>query len=180
MNPRSFLLPLLCLVLVPARADEEPSGRGKKPGLTSKLLMPWKFFRGESEPANQAAAAKWKQLALTVRIEPLPVSLSETRQLKVTLQLANKGKRLAQLEFPTTQRIEVLIRNATGKMVEQWSEDQSFAQELTLVAINPGERLEYSVSVSTRDLVAGQTYSVEAFFPNYEQLKATKTFVPAK
>ncbi len=117
---------------------------------------------------------------MTVRVEPLPVMLSETRQLKVTLQLVNKGKKLAQLEFPTTQRIEVLVRNSLGKMVEQWSEDQSFAQELTLVAVNPGERLEYSVSVSTRDLVAGQSYTVEAFFPNYEQLKATKAFIPEK
>ncbi len=179
MNARLIFLLALCLSLASAGASEEPGSVEKKPGLGSKLMMPWKFFQ-HSGPRPNEAAAKWKQLAMTVRLEPQPLSLSETRQLKVTLQLVNKGGKLVQLDFPTTQRIEVLVRNGAGKMIEQWSEDQSFAQELTLVAINPGERLEYSVTVSTRDLAAGQTYFVDAFFPNYEQLKATKSFMPEK
>ena len=46
--------------------------------------------------------------------------------------------------------------------------------------MNPGERLEYTVPVSTRELAAGETYTIEGFFPNYEQLKATKTITPEK
>jgi Intracellular proteinase inhibitor len=167
-----FLLPLLvCFSLASAAASEE--GAREKPGMMTRFLN---IFRGSSEPR----AANWKRLSLTMRVQPLPVKLSETRQLKVSLQLANRSKRLIQLEFPTTQRIEVLVRNADGKMVEQWSEDQSFAPEPTIVAINPNERLEYIVSVSTRDMVAGQPYMIEGFFPNYEQLKVSQTIVPEK
>ena len=96
------------------------------------------------------------------------------------MTLANKGKKLVQLEFPTTQRIEVLVQNKAGKRVVQWSEDQAFTAEPTLVAINPGERLEYSANVPTRDLAAGETYTLEAFFPNYETLRKTRDLTPEK
>ena len=102
------------------------------------------------------------------------------RSLKVTLQLVNKGRKMAQLEFPTSQRIEVLVKNAAGKTVEQWSEDQAFTNDPTVETINPGERLEYSASIATRDLAAGQSYTIEAFFPNYEPLRTSKTLVPEK
>ncbi len=159
-----------------AGVPEKPE---KKPGLTQRLLKPWTFFHS-TDGAAAKGGVNWKQLALTVSLDPIPLKLSETRQIKVTLHLRNQGKRLEQLEFPTTQRIEVLVKNASGKTVEQWSEDQSFASEPTLVAINPNERLEYTVSISTRDLTVGQTYSVEAFFPNYEHLKAVTTLTPEK
>ena len=85
-----------------------------------------------------------------------------------------------QLDFPTTQRIEVLVKNKAGKTIVRWSEDQAFANEPTLVAINPGERLEYTATVSTRDLVAGETYTVEAFFPSYEALRQNRALTPEK
>ena len=112
--------------------------------------------------------------------EPLAPKLGDTRQLTVTLRLENKGKRLVQLDFPTTQRIEVLVRNTAGKLVEQWSEDQAFQNEPGLVAINPRERLEYTATVSTRDFAADQDYIVEGFFPNYENLRATVKVTPVR
>jgi hypothetical protein len=89
----------------------------------------------------------------------------------VTQTLTNRSGKLAQLDFPTSQRIEVLIKAKNGQRLLQWSEDQAFTNEPTLVTINPGERLEYSVNVSTRDLAAGGTYPVEGFFPNFEQFR---------
>jgi hypothetical protein len=171
---RTFLLIIaICFCAMPLRASEEPSS-DEKPGKVSRFFKIFRFGKG-SEKGSQAT---WKKLVLNMNVEPMPIKLSETRQMKVTLQLANRTKRLVQLEFPTTQRIEVLLRSKTGKLVEQWSEDQAFANEPTLVTINPGERLEYTVNVSTRDLSAGQTYTIEGFFPNYEQLKVTKTISP--
>lgn len=120
------------------------------------------------------------KLMIGMTVEPHPLKLTDTRQLKVTVVLANKSSKLVQLEFPTTQRIEVLVRNANGKLVEQWSEDRTFANEPGLRAINPGERLEYAATLSTRDLVAGQSYTVEALFPNYESLRLQKTVTPEK
>jgi hypothetical protein len=180
MKLRHAIPLLICISAASARASEEPGRGSGKPSVASRILKPWTMFRGSSNKERKQGTASWKDLALTTTLDPVLVKLSETRQIKVTLRLTNDGKRLQQLSFPTTQRIEVLVRNDAGKLVEQWSEDQSFTDEPTLVAINPGERLEYSVSISTRDMVAGQSYSIEAFFPNYDHLKAVKTIVPEK
>jgi len=174
MPLRVLLLLVFSLTALPASASEE-SAEGRKPGFFSRFFNP---FHGSGDSKTQTV--NWKQLIMTMNVEPLPLKLGETRQMKVTLRLLNKSKRLVQLEFPTTQRIEVLLRSQTGKMVEQWSEDQVFANEPTLVTINPGERLEYSANIATRDLTAGQSYTVIGYFPNFEQLKATKLIVPEK
>ena len=176
--------PALCALLaafaLTARAAEETPTAPPKPGLVHRLLHP---FGGS--PAAPADAPKKKDVSLkgleiNLTAEPAVAKLSETREIKVTVTLANKGKKLIQLEFPTTQRIEVLVKNKAGKRVVQWSEDQAFTAEPTLVAINPGERLEYSANVPTRDLAAGETYTVEAFFPNYETLRKTRDLTPEK
>lgn len=184
MHLRLLLPALIFATFASAQASEDSSKKEHKGKATivEKLLQPWKYF-GKSKDgtaAHPADAVTWKDLGLSMIVAPQPLKLTENRVVKVTLQLSNKGRKLVQLEFPTTQRIEVLVRNSAGKLVEQWSEDQSFANEPTLVAINPGERLEYSVSVSTRDLAAGEKFFIDAFFPNYEQLKATTQIVPEK
>jgi len=171
-----FIIWILLTVSAPLRASEEPSAEHQKPGMMSRFFN---IFRG-SHDRGEAPSASWKRLELTMSVEPLPLDLGETRQLKVTLRLANKSKRLVQLDFPTTQRIEVLVRNRNGKLVEQWSEDQAFNNEPTLVTINPGERLEYSANVATRDMVAGEPQTIIGYFPNYDQLKATQVIVPKK
>ena len=167
------LLAALCLGLAvaPAFAAEESSG-ARKPGMFSRLLDV--FHKPQGRGKNT------RQLVLTMAVTPQPLSVSEVRQMTVMLRLVNKGGKLVQLEFPTTQRIEVLVRAKGGKLVEQWSEDQSFTNEPTLVTINPGERLEYSVSVSTRDLVPGEPFTVEGFFPNFEELRASTALIPQK
>jgi hypothetical protein len=173
MQSRLLLFLALFVVAAPLRASEENSGDREKPGVVTRFFN---LFRGsrDREPVS------WKRLVLTMSVEPTPVKLGETRQIKVTLRVTSKSKRLVQLDFPTTQRIEVLVRNQAGKLVEQWSEDQAFANEPTLVTINPGERLEYSVNIATRDMNPGQPYTVIGYFPNFEQLKASRVIVPEK
>lgn len=172
----SLALCALAMLAVPsAHAAEEAPAPQKKPGLIHRLLHP--FGGGGTEKKNKEKSGK---LTVDMKLAPLPLKLSAANRLKVTLTLMNHSKKLAQLEFPTSQRIEVLVKNSAGKMVEQWSQDQSFASEPTVVAINPGERAEYAVEVATRDLAAGQTYTVLAFFPNHESLKVEKTIVPEK
>ncbi len=158
-------------------------GAPPHPGLFNRIFHTLHLSEdkeAEKKKAEEKPAATWSHLALLMTIEPQPLKLPETRQMKVTLKLENRSKKLVQLEFPTTQRIEVLVKNQEGKMVEHWSEDQAFSNDPGTVAINPGERVEYSASVATRDLSPGNTYTVEAFFPNYEALHAAKTIEPAK
>ena len=144
----------------------------KKPGIVHRVLHP---FGGKSGGAKNAG-----RLAVEMKLSPLPLKLAESNRLKVTLTLVNHGKKLAPLEFPTSQRIEVLIKNSAGKTIEQWSQDQAFTSEPTVVTINPGERAEYAVEVATREMSAGQRYTVQGFFPKYDTLKAEQTLVPEK
>lgn len=188
MNFRPLLCAVLALACLPLHAAEDKKKKNATVSQegwlkrTGKALWPFGKKPGDPEvapPAKGSQAGKeWKQLVPTISIDPTPLKLSDVRTMKVTLQLANRGKKLAQLEFPTTQRIEVLVKDATGKRIEQWSEDQAFQNEPTLVAINPAERLEYTATVATRELKAGQVYTVEGFFPNFEQLRATKQITP--
>jgi hypothetical protein len=113
-------------------------------------------------------------------MDPKVLKLSEIHEFKATVTLINKGANIVQMEYPTSQRIEVIIKTKAGKLVEQWSEDQAFVNEPSLVAINPKERVEYPVTLATRDLVAGENYILEAFFPNYETMRTELAFIPEK
>lgn len=153
-----------------------PAPATPKPSVMHRLLHP---FGGPAAP-EATKDASLKNLEMGAGVEPPAPRLSETREVKVTVTLANKGRKLAQLAFPTNQRIEVLLKDKTGRKLVQWSEDQAFFAEPTLITINPGERLEYAATVSTRDLVAGETYTLEAFFPNLPELHRTLGLAPVK
>jgi hypothetical protein len=172
--PRRLFTGLVICTLAGCASSTDQGTTEKKPGMFSRVMG---IFGGSDE---ENAERRWKNLVLTMKLEPLPIKLGETRQLKVTLQLTNRSKKFVQLEFPTTQRLEVVVKRKDGKLVEQWSEDHSFSGEPSLVTINPGERLEYAVSVATRDMVAGEPFVVAAFFPNYEPLRVEQTVVPEK
>ncbi len=148
------------------------------PGLFNRIYHSLGVSKSKTDTLNQEKESKlpqWKHVVLTMTVDPLPLKLSETHQMKVTLRLQNKSGKLAQMEFPTGQRIEVVVKNPEGKMVEHWSEDQSFSAEPGVVTINPDERLEYTANLATRDLKVGTTYTIEGFFPSYETLRTSAT-----
>ena len=172
-----LLFALVSLPVISLRAEQEETRR-EKPSLIGRFRG--LFHRGNDASDEPKKSAGARQLAVGMTLDPLPLRLGETRLLKVSLTLTNRSKQLVQLAFPTSQRIEVLMRDARGKLVEQWSEDQSFASEPTTVSVNPRERLEYTVSVATRDMRAGEPFTIEAFLPNHESLRAQKTITPEK
>ena len=151
----------------------------KKAGRT---LWPFRKKPGDAGtaplPKGSQSGKSWKQLVPTISIDPKPLKLSEVRTMKVTLQLANSGKKLAQLDFPTTQRIEVLVKDATGKRIEQWSEDQAFQNEPTAGGDQSRRTARIHRDCGDAGLKAGQVYTVEGFFPNFDQLRATKQITP--
>ncbi len=131
------------------------------------------------EPGEDADTVVHTQnITFVLKVTPEVIKLSETRQLDVKIRLVNTSKRFIQLAFPTTQRIEILLRASDGKVVTQWSEDRSFEPTIGYVAINPGEHIEYAATISTRDLEAGKSYTLHAFFPNFLELKGEKLIVP--
>jgi Intracellular proteinase inhibitor len=180
MTSRLLVLSLMIVLLAPARGAED--GRAEPtPGLWSRLLHPILHPFGSGHPRDEKGnVVKVKNLILSMELSPAVVKLPDTRRLNVAIALGNKSGKFVHLEFPTTQRIEVLIRDKTGRLVTQWSEDQSFTNDASYITINPGERIEYDVSVATRDMTAGQPYTVEGFFPSFNELRIQKTIVPEK
>lgn len=144
----------------------------EKPGLMKRM---WQSIPMPKWGGKDKAPTTWKDLRLELKLDPAVVKLPDTRRIEVTLQLTNGGKKLVQLEFPTSQRIEVHLRNGAGRVIERWSDDQAVTDEPGVVTINPGERLEYTAAIATREMAGGQRYSLEAFFPRYPELRALKS-----
>jgi len=190
--PLCLLMLALPLVLVAAEDTTTPAPavtptptpkvkRAPAPTATPRVFPLKRWLRAlgiDKSPTAGMTATGFKGLEIGLKVDPPQVAVGETKQLKATVTLINRGKKIAQLDFPTSQRIEVLVKNSEGKMIVQWSEDQAFDNEPSLVTVNPNERLEYSVNLSTRDMAVGQTYTVDAYFPNFEQLRRSMT-VPA-
>lgn len=177
MKSRLPLFLALSLAALPVQAAEEAVPQKQPSWLKRTAQAIWPFKKKEPK-LKEEPGKTWKQLSPSISIEPTKIKLADLRTIKVTVHVTNKGKKLVQLDFPTSQRIEVLIKDSAGTMIEQWSEDQAFQNEPTLVTINPGERLEYVATVATRDLKAGGSYTVEGFFPNYDQLRASQLITP--
>lgn len=158
-----------------ASEETSPAATPARRSFLSRVFHP---FRQETAADRRKTRAD--SLSVEMTVKPLPLHLSDTRQIKLTIVLFNHSRRFVQLTFPTTQRIEVLVRDDAGKIVTQWSEDQSFENSADYIAINAGERLEYSASISTRDMAAGRKYTIESFFPNYPDLMARQALVPER
>jgi hypothetical protein len=162
-----------------AEATPKP-GQPEHPGLFNRIYH--SLHIAEDKPAEQkkeeiSKLPQWKHLALIMTVDPQPLHVSETHQFKVTLKLENLSKKPVQMDFPTSQRIEVVLKSADGKMVAHSSEGQTYNNEPGIVSVNPGERLEYNAMLSTRDLKSSGKYIVEGFFPNFETLHTTKEIV---
>lgn len=131
--------------------------------------------RGEPE-----AKAGWKKLAMTMLIEPPSVKIGETRVLELTIAVVNKGKGPVQLDFPNSQRVEVVVMNESGKVLSKWSDDQRIDKEPGFVLINPAERIEYFAKISTREMKEAKPFTIEVSFAGYGQLHTSRTVVPRR
>lgn len=108
-----------------------------------------------------------------LRADPADFPLSGRREVKVVYALVNSSKQTQRLDFPTSQRFEVIMRGPEGRRLFQWSEDRAFAAVASSVVVNPGERLEYEACIPTRDMLVGRTYEVEAILPGYPDTAAS-------
>jgi hypothetical protein len=156
------------------RAWNTTKGIGKK---TAEAVTPKLRRKGDAEPSDANA---WKNLAVSMKLEPAQVRLPDVRAIDVTVSVVNKGKAAVHLEFPTSLRIDVVVKAEGGKLLSRWSDDQRIEKEPGILLVNPKERLEYTARISTRDMAAGSTFEIEAYFPSYEKLRAIRAVVPEK
>jgi hypothetical protein len=136
-----------------------------------------RFFTTLIPPIRLGGSSESSELASLV-VSPQDPALKDLRDLGVTYTVRNNSKELTRLEFPTTQHIEILARNASGSVVERWSDDRGFQSEEGIVVINPRERIEYQEKISTRELRAGQTYTVEASLKSQPDYPASQSVNP--
>jgi hypothetical protein len=85
---------------------------------------------------------------------------------------------MTRLEFQTDQRIEILTKNPAGAVVDRWSDDRAFRPREGVVVLNPNERIEFIEKVSTRDMRAGETYTIEAKLATQPEFPVSQTVVP--
>jgi len=140
---------------------------------------PVAFFGGRPSAVSTGVASKrTRNLALKIQLSPVPLKLSDNRRVEVRIVLENISGKFVQLEFTTTQRFEILVKDDTGRVLEKWSEDRLFEPAAGYVGINPGEHVEYTATVATRDMQPGKRYAVEGFFPELPDLNAAAGLVP--
>lgn len=175
---------------------DHESAPEKKPGFLSRAAGALPFVKSDDEigppprlpkigserqempevPKNQQAHARSKDLrGLEMRVltDPAAPSANQDRRINVNILLYNEGKKSVSLRFGSTQTREILIRDANGALVTRWSEDYVFDRSLTGLLINPGERIEFKETISTRDLVPGRRYSLDVGIQGYSELQVS-------
>lgn len=141
----------------------------------SRVLHPF----NSADKIPQYKNPKLRGLVLTMEFPQQPVNLSEVRQLPVQVFLTNRGDHAVELNFPNEQRIEILLRDAAGKVVTRWSDNRAFAETVGTLLINPSEHVEYSETIATRELVPGKVFTVEVMVPAYPELDVRRKSIAA-
>jgi len=111
-------------------------------------------------------------------VEPSKFSLQDRREVTVTYSIRNNTKAISRLEYPTTQRIDILTYDSKGIVIDRWSDDRAFQPEEGIVVINPKERIEYQEKIPTREMKAGGSYRVETFTTSSEKFRSDKQITP--
>ena len=169
-----FWLLLFALATGGFAQDSAPSPAAEKRSWFSRLNP----FRS-SERLPDYNDPTIRGLVMTVELAPNPLKLSEVRQMDVRVRLTNKSKRPITLEFPTSQRFEIYLRNSAETILTTWSDNHAFAQVLGTVYINPQEHIEYAETIATRELTPNRVFICEVFFPKYPELRVRQKLLAA-
>jgi Intracellular proteinase inhibitor len=153
---------------------EYPRAKGSPDSITTiftrfftDMFASIRFGRLRPEPTTRA-----------LKVEPSPFSLAERRELDSTYTVRNNTKRIIRLDFNTTQRIDILTFDPSGKIIEKWSEDRLFLLQEGVVIVNPKERIEYSEKVATRDMKPLEPYTIKADIIGYPDYSAETVVTP--
>jgi Intracellular proteinase inhibitor len=165
--------PIFAALIFLAAASLAPAQ--EKRSWLGRVLHPF----GSSQKIPDYKNPRLRGLVLEVQLPPEPIKLSEIRQLPVTVRLTNRANRAVELNFPSEQRIEILLHDAAGQVVTRWSDNRAFAEQVATVLINPNEHIEYSETIATRDLAPGKVFTVEVTVPAYPELDAKRKSLTA-
>ena len=132
----------------------------------------------KNNPFGPITGPVYYGLEMRLKVNPDVIRLSDTRALEVHLQLINRSKKPINLLFTDSRKYDFILRDASGKKLAQWSDDQPVNQTAGYVIVNPGERAEFVGNVSTRDMVPGRTYSLESLVVGYDKMRQMIQLTP--
>ncbi|MBE2204518.1 MAG: hypothetical protein IAE94_09300 [Chthoniobacterales bacterium] len=153
---------------------EYPQNRNSEGSAATQIK---KFFGGMFSSVN-LGPIRTPPTTENLQVDPSSFSLQDRREVNVTYSIRNNTKKLSRLEYPTTQRIDILTYDSKGIVVDRWSDDRAFQPEEGIVIINPKERIEYQEKIPTREMKAGETYRIETFTTGSEKFQSTKPITP--
>ncbi|MBV9297545.1 MAG: hypothetical protein JO066_01080 [Verrucomicrobia bacterium] len=133
----------------------------------------------KKNPFGRISGPVYYGVEMRLKVIPDPIRLSDTRSLEVHLQLIDRSKKPINLFFNDSRKYDFILRDISGKKLAQWSDDQPVNQTPGYVIINPGERAEFVGNVSTRDMVGGRTYTLEALVVGYDKMREVMQLTPA-
>jgi hypothetical protein len=149
-------------------------GNSKKEKTSTALAKPSK-----SNPFGPITGPVYFGVEMRLRIVPELVRLSDTRSLEAHLLLINRSRKPVNLIFSDSRKYDFILRDISGRKLVQWSDDQPVTQTESYVIINPSERAEFVGNISTRDMSAGRSYTLEAMVVGYDKMRLTLQISPS-
>lgn len=144
----------------------------------SALSQIKQFFGGMFSSVNLGPIRRSAPTTQKLSVEPENFPLQDRRELNVTYTIRNNTKQISRLEYPTTQRIDILTYDSKGAVIDRWSDDRAFQPEEGIVVINPHERIEYQEKIPTREMKAGESYRVQMLTTSTEKFETEKVVTP--
>jgi hypothetical protein len=189
MFNRTYLLfaPLfLACVIGKAKAADisDASSRTSQPDkfLSSPgLIKGGLFMQGSKKRFEGANELNLESYQTKLEVTPAQLTLKRIRdpqpsdEITVKFTLVNGSDKGSTLYFPTSQRMDAVIRDAEGKTIYTWSEDFEFATEPGYSYVNAGERLNYQLKIpfqALRGKVPQGEATITASLVNYPEVKA--------
>ncbi len=188
---RRILCPFLAFAVVvafdAARAIEVNPSKNTVPSSTWDTGgNRFTIFNGDPKRIQRANAVEPQSFDSKVDVSPNPISIKTAKlvgpnpSLKISFFVHNHAKKTYTLSFPTAQRWDFRISDATGKILYVYSENCDFEQKVGSSMVNRDDKLSYVETVDFNDLNAPLepgTYKVEAIMANYPEMKAETQLV---
>jgi hypothetical protein len=147
----------------------------ERPGAVPNAAKPEK-----TNPFGRITGLVAYGLEMRVVLSPDTIRLPDTRSFEARIILINRSKKAVTLTFNDSREYDFLLRDEGGKKLVQWTDDQPVTQNPSYVIVNPSERSEFPGTISTRDMVLGRPYVLEASIVGYPKLTTTINLTPQK
>jgi hypothetical protein len=109
--------------------------------------------------------------------EPLitGATIKAGENLKIQISLVNKSNAPYVIKFMTSQKVDILVNNLSGKQVYKWSEGQRFAQVLNDLTVEPGDTWAHEITVQVgkgEHKIPPGTYNIVVTMPGEPAMTA--------